>query len=159
MTTETLEAEDEMTGPRRFSMVEDMVIFHHPEWLYLINATLPVREPTEEETAAYKARLDAPEWAELYQPQEPRIVLPPHAPELTTLLSVVRDPEPDSEPGAVEGVIVPDDPQAAQIQRSSLDSLARWAPNADTGSLSAIRDEPEVHHETQVLHVVPEDES
>lgn len=98
MTADTLVAEDEMTGPRRFATVEEMVMSHHPDWAYLNNATLPVRAATEAEAAAYAARHTAPEWAELYDPQEPRIILPPSAPELTTLLSVVRGPEPEATP-------------------------------------------------------------
>jgi hypothetical protein len=154
MTVTETQAEDEMTA-RRFISIEDMILFHNPHLEYLTNLTLPVRPPTEEEAAIYAARRDDESWAEIYNPAEPRIVLPPHAPELTTLLSVVRDPEPE----AIEGVALPDHPQLAEDQHKSLDALKRWAPNADTGSLSVVRDETEIHHDTQVLRVVPEDES
>jgi hypothetical protein len=97
-------SEPEVDEVLRFKTVEDMVIYHNPQWLYLINATLDVRPPTEDELATYATRYDDGAWRDLYQPAEPpRIVLPPTA-ELAALLdppAPAEEPEPEPLPPPV----------------------------------------------------------
>lgn len=70
MTTEITDAEAP-ARPDRYPSVEDMILAYHPEWDYLVNATLDVRPPTAEEAAGYAARATDADWADIYNPAPP----------------------------------------------------------------------------------------
>jgi hypothetical protein len=135
--TDTAIAEGEagMDDVQHFQMVEEMVIFHHPDWAYLINATLPVRPATEEEAASYASRYDDGAWRDLYAPGEPRIITPPSA-EVAALLEPAPEPEPP---------VLDEHTEAA---------LAAFNQAHDE---LAAEEQHEVHH-TQILYVPPAEE-
>jgi hypothetical protein len=153
MTIDTAIAESEagMDDLLRFQTVEDMVIHHHPEWQYLVNATLDVRPPTEAEARRYAARYDDGTWADMYAPVEPRVILPP-SDEVAALLdppAEVPGPDPDPLPPPV----LDEDTEKALTKFLGIHEAN---PVRDDPALAPEpEDALEVHHDTRILYVPP----